>query len=47
VRRYYYRRGSGRYREMGRGMPARFAVIALLVLAGIVVLASLMHAPGR
>jgi len=41
--RLYYRDGGGRYRELRRGMPARLAVIALMVLAGMVVIASLMQ----
>jgi hypothetical protein len=51
VRRLYYRDSYGRWHEDRRrgnrpGMPAKWAVITLLVLAGIVVLASLMHAPA-
>jgi hypothetical protein len=43
----YYRDGGGRYRELRRGVPARFAVIALALLAGIVVIASLMQSAPR
>ena len=45
--RLYYRDGGGRYRELRRGVPARFAVIALAVLAGIMVIASLMQSAPR
>jgi hypothetical protein len=41
--RLYYRDGGGRYRELRRGVPARFAIIALAVLAGIVVIASVLQ----
>jgi uncharacterized membrane protein YecN with MAPEG domain len=46
--RLYHRRRYGRWdhdrRWRGRrGMPARWAVYTLMVLAGIVVLASLLH----
>ncbi len=37
--RYYEDRNAGR----PRGMPAKFAVIALVVLAAVIVLASLMQ----
>jgi hypothetical protein len=48
MRRLWYRDSYGRWHEdrhtEGRsGMPARFFVIGLMVLAGIVVIASLVH----
>ena len=48
MRRLYYRDSYGRWHEDRRsenrhGMPARLAMIALMVLAGIVVLASMVH----
>lgn len=48
MRRLYYRDSYGRSHEDRRaedrsGMPAKWAVIALMVLAGFVVLASLAH----
>jgi hypothetical protein len=47
-RRLYYRDSYGRWRQDRRSqyrssIPARFAVIALLVIAGIIVLASLLQ----
>jgi len=52
MRRLYYRDGYGRVRRAeqrlysGSGMPARFFVTVLMVLAGIVVIASLTHLPA-
>jgi hypothetical protein len=48
MRRSYYRDSYGRWREDRRpekrpGMPGKWAVIALAVLAGIMVIASLMQ----
>jgi hypothetical protein len=48
MRRLYYRDSYGRWHEYRRsershGMPARFAVIALMVFAGLVIVASLLH----
>ena len=48
MRRLYYRDSYGRWHEDRRpegrsGTPAMWAVIALMVLAGIVVVASLIH----
>jgi hypothetical protein len=48
MKRLYYRDSYGRWHEDRRserphGMPARFAVIALLVFAGLVIFASLLH----
>jgi hypothetical protein len=48
MRRLYYRDSYGRWHENRRnerphGMPARLAVTALIVLAGLVILASLLH----
>jgi hypothetical protein len=47
-RRLYYRDGYGRWRQDRRSQflfstPARFAVITLLVIAGIIMLASLLQ----
>jgi hypothetical protein len=47
-RRLYYRNSYGRWRRARRSQyrsatPTRFAVITLLVLAGIIVLASLLQ----
>jgi hypothetical protein len=43
-RRHLYYRGSyGRRSQYRSGMPARSAVIVLLVIAGIIVLASLLQ----
>lgn len=55
MRRLYYRDSYGRVRRdrqaeqrisSGSGIPARFFVTALMVLAAIVVLASLIHLPA-
>jgi hypothetical protein len=48
MRRLFYRDSYGRWHEDRRyerpyGMPARLAVIALIVLAGLVFFASLLH----
>jgi hypothetical protein len=55
MRRLYYHDKYGRVRRgrlagqgipLGSGTPARFFVTVLIVLAGIVVLASLIHLPA-
>ena len=48
MRRLYYRDSYGRWHEDRRaegrsGVPAKWAVIALMVLAGFVILASMVH----
>jgi hypothetical protein len=51
-RRLYYRDSYGRWREDHRaghrpGIPAKWAVIVLVVLAGLMVLASLLQSVGH
>jgi len=44
MRRLYYRNSYGRWRGAYRsGVPARFFVTLLMMFAGIVVIASLIH----